>query len=316
MSGENHPTIESLKIRNFNLQLEINGLHKRIGNSHEEDWELVNLRERVMKLTKENQRLEFMMQTMTERFSNQNDFGKLELKENETQVNILEDNAQVFTNPNASSNSDDAKEFVKVKAVTSIGQEELREKLLKSKLESDKTLKHLIEIKETLKTSEYDQRKFHKLDRMVDSAIDSAHIVNTNTGLILNTSKEDIEALERDIDAIKTSNDTLEHECLALVNDRSTLESLLTDLRGNIAGLVEKVEKKSSPKNRAFLKASQQILKQRKALRNTQQEYIALTGLHNLHFLLNSTPTGVKEYEILTSTQTSLSSTPKRLRPI
>lgn len=86
MNGENHPTIESLKIRNFNLQLEINGLRKRIGNSHEEDWELVNLRERVMKLTKENQRLEFMMQTMTERFSNQNDFGKLELKENETQV--------------------------------------------------------------------------------------------------------------------------------------------------------------------------------------------------------------------------------------
>ena len=58
---------------------------------------------------------------------------------------------------------------------------------------------------------------------------------------------EDIEALERDINAMKVNNEELGRKCLSLVNDRSTLESLLTDLRGNIAGLQEKVEQNNSP---------------------------------------------------------------------
>jgi hypothetical protein len=68
-----------------------------------------------------------------------------------------------------------------------------------------------------------------------------------NTDLIISGSMEDIEALERDINAMKVNNEALGRQCLSLVKDRSTLESLLTDLRGNIAGLQEKVEQKNSP---------------------------------------------------------------------
>ena len=75
-----------------------------------------------------------------------------------------------------------------------------------------------------------------------------------STGLILNSSMEDIEALERDINAMKVNNDALGRQCLSLVKDRTTLESLLTDLRGNIAGLQEKVTQKDSPKSPQFPK--------------------------------------------------------------
>ena len=91
-----------------------------------------------------------------------------------------------------------------------------------------------------------------KLNRLVDSAIDSAEHVNMNADLLLSSSMEDIEALERDINAMKANNEALGRQCLSLVNDRTTLESLLTDLRGNIAGLQEKVE--NSPSSPHVLK--------------------------------------------------------------
>lgn len=85
------------------------------------------------------------------------------------------------------------------------------------------------------------------MNQLVDSAVDSAEHVSLNTQLILTSSMEDIEALERDISAMKANNEALGKQCLSLVKDRTTLESLLSDLRGNIAGLQERVAERSSP---------------------------------------------------------------------
>ena len=101
-----------------------------------------------------------------------------------------------------------------------------------------------------------DSDKSKKLNRLVDSAIDSAEHVNMSTGLVLSSSMEDIEALERDINAMKVNNEALGRQCLSLVKDRTTLESLLTDLRGNIAGLQEKVAEKNSPASPHFPKVN------------------------------------------------------------
>ena len=107
--------------------------------------------------------------------------------------------------------------------------------------------KSFFPFQETLQFVDKDTDKSKKLNKLVDSAIDSAEHVNMNTGIILSSSMEDIEALERDINAMKSNNEALGRQCLSLVKDRTTLESLLTDLRGNIAGLQEKVEQKNSP---------------------------------------------------------------------
>ena len=101
-----------------------------------------------------------------------------------------------------------------------------------------------------------DSDKSKKLNRLVDSAIDSAEHVNMSTGLVLSSSMEDIEALERDINAMKVNNEALGRQCLSLVKDRTTLESLLTDLRGNIAGLQEKVTEKNFPASPHFPKVN------------------------------------------------------------
>ena len=106
--------------------------------------------------------------------------------------------------------------------------------------------------------SDKNPEKSKKLNRLVDSAIDSAEHANTNTGLILTSSLDDIEALERDINAMKVNNEALGRQCLSLVKDRATLETLLTDLRGNIAGLQEKVAQKNSPKTSNFSTVNKQ----------------------------------------------------------
>ena len=76
--------------------------------------------------------------------------------------------------------------------------------------------------------------------------------MGVNTGLVLNSSMEDVEALEKDINAMKVNNEELGRQCLSLVNDRQTLEALLSDLRCNIAGLQEKVDKNDDSVNSAL----------------------------------------------------------------
>ena len=120
--------------------------------------------------------------------------------------------------------------------------------------------------KETLEFLDKDPDKSKlKLNRLVDSAIVSAEHVNMSTGLVLSSSMDDIEALERDINAMKVNNEVLGRQCLSLVKDRTTLESLLADLRGNIAGLQEKVTQKNSPISPHFPKVN-------KKQTGTQQE--------------------------------------------
>ena len=69
---------------------------------------------------------------------------------------------------------------------------------------------------------------------------------------MLNSSLEDIEALERDVNAMKVNNEALGRQCLSLVSDRQTLEVLLSDLRSNIAGLQENVVNKYTPISSSF----------------------------------------------------------------
>lgn len=79
-------------VHNSKLQLEIDTLRRRLGSKQSDregrgkDLEMVYLRERVSKLTKENEKLEFMMKVMGERFSSQDDLTKRLTREAQTQV--------------------------------------------------------------------------------------------------------------------------------------------------------------------------------------------------------------------------------------
>lgn len=89
---ENRKPVEALMVHNSKLQLEIDTLRRRLGSKQSDregrgkDLEMVYLRERVSKLTKENEKLEFMMKVMGERFSSQDDLTKRLTREAQTQV--------------------------------------------------------------------------------------------------------------------------------------------------------------------------------------------------------------------------------------
>ncbi|XP_028403187.1 kinesin-like protein KIN-5A [Dendronephthya gigantea] len=294
-------SVEALLIRNSGLMLEVKTLRKKLGSKWNggagtgNDIEMAYWRERVGKLTKENEKLEFMMKVMGDRFS-QDEVVRKPTREAYTQVSSIEEEPiSLKESNNSATQGDDPKsgklistydsetittssstrppatvpgepEVEKVISFTSanpsdskddrrtsvskIEKEEFREHLLKSKMESEKTLKHLFEIKvdETLEFLDKNSDKSKKLNRLVDSAIDSAEHTNMNAELILTSSMDDIEALERDISAIKVNNEALGRQCLSLVKDRATLETLLTDLHGDIAGLQEKVAQKNTSK--------------------------------------------------------------------
>ena len=89
--SENRKPVEALMVHNSKLQLEIDTLRKKLGSRRSDntgtgkDLELAYLRERVSKLTKENEKLEFMMKVMGDRFT-QDDVGKKLTREAQTQV--------------------------------------------------------------------------------------------------------------------------------------------------------------------------------------------------------------------------------------
>ena len=89
---ENRKPVEALMVHNSKLQLEIDALRRRVGSKQGDragtgkDLEMAYLRERVGKLTKENEKLEFMMKVMGERFSSQDDLTKRLTREAQTQV--------------------------------------------------------------------------------------------------------------------------------------------------------------------------------------------------------------------------------------
>ena len=89
---ENRKPVEALMIHNSKLQLEVDTLRRRLGSRQGDragtgkDLEMAYLRERVSKLTKENEKLEFMMNAIGERFSSQDDLRKRLTREVQTQV--------------------------------------------------------------------------------------------------------------------------------------------------------------------------------------------------------------------------------------
>ena len=81
--------VEALLIHNSKLQLEIDTLRKQLGPRQRDSVgvgkELEYLRQRVGKLTKENEKLEFMMKVMGERLG-QDDLAKGSTRNAQTQV--------------------------------------------------------------------------------------------------------------------------------------------------------------------------------------------------------------------------------------
>ena len=86
-------SVEALLIRNSELKLEVKTLQKKLGSKRHDsagtgsDIEMAYWRERVGKLTKENEKLEFMMKVMGDRFS-QEELVKKPTREAHTQVGI------------------------------------------------------------------------------------------------------------------------------------------------------------------------------------------------------------------------------------
>ena len=89
VSEEHRKPVEALLIHNSKLKLEIDTLRKQLvtrrGDSVGTGKELEYLRQRVNKLTQENEKLEFMMKVMGERLC-QDDLGKGLTRNAQTQV--------------------------------------------------------------------------------------------------------------------------------------------------------------------------------------------------------------------------------------
>ena len=91
ISEESRKPVEALMVHNSKLQLEIDTLRKQLRSRRGDkagtgkDLELAYLRERVSKLTKENEKLEFMIKVMGDRLS-QDDLAKTLTREAQTQV--------------------------------------------------------------------------------------------------------------------------------------------------------------------------------------------------------------------------------------
>ena len=94
ISKENPKPIEALMLHNSKLQLEIETLRRKLGSRRSDsmgagkDIEMKYLREKVAKLTKENEKLEFMLKVLGERFSENDTSNKL-TREAQTQVYLL-----------------------------------------------------------------------------------------------------------------------------------------------------------------------------------------------------------------------------------
>lgn len=91
MSETSRSPVETLMLRNSKLQLEVKTLQKQLdarrasGAGTGKDLELGYLRERVSKLTKENEKLEFMMKVLGERMG-EHEEGKRPVREAQKQV--------------------------------------------------------------------------------------------------------------------------------------------------------------------------------------------------------------------------------------
>ena len=172
-SESNQKTIEKLLKHNAKLQLEVEELRKTPGakRGHSEvsrsDLELFYLRPQVTKLTRENEKLEFMMKVMGERFSqggseeptkdmetdiSQNEISVTASREKakaerprideKTMENKMEDKKETGTSTSPSTSVGG-----RSKTVYTVEDTHIKEQLLTRKIEADKTLKQLIVIK-------------------------------------------------------------------------------------------------------------------------------------------------------------------------